>query len=141
MKLPRPRIWLLLLAVAIVAVGAASWVWRVKAKRLLAIAVQREAEESRLLSKAASSERWNRAESELLAVVVEAEAQPPTPMDEALRRGLQKRISKSNKGIRKYRRLAASAHASAVSYRRAARYPWLGVRLVEPSSDFPADSE
>jgi hypothetical protein len=23
------------------------------------------------------------------------------------------------------------------SYRKAARYPWLPVRLVEPSSDFP----
>jgi hypothetical protein len=128
MRLPHVRNWIVMLVVAFAGLGAASWSWARKAKRLSAVAAQREMEELRWTAMASHCDSKLHYLSEALVeynkVVAEVGAgkseQRQPDADE-----IKRRITHHDNEARKYRRLAASAHASAVSYRRTARYPWL----------------
>jgi hypothetical protein len=119
-----------MLVVAIVAVGSASWAWRANARRLSMVAAKRELVATNLLRIAASLEEKNRWRAETIARLKELGYQSSGRLIKSFRRTMVD----NDDLIGGCRRSATSAHASAVSYRRAARYPWLRVRLVEPAN-------
>jgi hypothetical protein len=116
MKLPRPRIWSLMLAVAIVAVGSASWVWVGKSREYSMMAAKYESQELRFRKYA---ESWQ------LRIKAWARRLDTNKYSEADRTTIQMEIARCDNEFRIERRFADDSHASAATYRRAARYPWL----------------
>jgi hypothetical protein len=140
MKLPRPRIWLLMLVVAVVAVGSASWAWARKARRVSQAAAQCEGQESfyRDMLKQSGELRDSWASR---VVELELEAQSVTHTPDAIEDmsvkilSAQEAVKDMDLLVQECRILIANAHESADSYRKAARYPWLQIQVVEPIRD------
>jgi hypothetical protein len=136
MRMPRIRLWLLMVVVVLAASLAAGWAWETKARRLAKIAARREREEAVFREVLAGYRKQNRALAEMIdSLGDDPEPDRPNVGDIQAEIGLMHRQMVNNEEyIRSYQQLADSAHASAVTYRKAARYPWLRVRLVEPTS-------
>jgi hypothetical protein len=139
MRLPRLRIWPVMLAVAVVAIGSASCVWGAKSRRLSAIAAQCEAEEAEFRQALAieieHKKGWGGVVTNIKAKIADAIDQHNNDNNRAELARARRVVAGINQRIQQYREFADSARASAVVYRRAARYPWLSAPTVPSESE------
>jgi hypothetical protein len=150
MKLPRPRIWLLMLVVALAALGKAGWVL-VKRSREYSLLARQHASAEKLAGIIRDSfqglrEPKTKSIQSTRAHIDRIDARirqcaPDSSALELLRRqradakedlnGTLKALHYLERGAEEYSNEAASEHRIAATYRRAARYPWLGPPRIE----------
>jgi hypothetical protein len=135
MKLSRFRGWLLLLVIALVALAGAGSVLVGRARIYSSIAEALEASVARDLEKA------HALEDELNDRLKFERSRPATKGEDSDRRIAIEGTARLSEQIRRIRASAMYYQRRAMEHRRAARYPWLRPRWIEPLPDDAGLSE